>query len=43
MNQHTASTNLDQRRTGIRRTVWVTGVIALAMFVMFFVVQFGSH
>ena len=43
MNHRTASTNIDQRRAGIRRTVWITGAIALAMFVMFFIVQFNSH
>jgi hypothetical protein len=42
MNQGSANINPDQRR-GIRRTVWITGAIALAMFVMFFVVQFNSH
>ena len=43
MNQQTASTNPDQRRAGIRRTVWITGAMALTMFVLFFIKQFFWH
>ena len=41
MSQKTASTNLDidSRRAGIRRTAWVVGAVALAIFVLFFVKQ----
>jgi hypothetical protein len=42
VNQKTAaSTNFDtdQRRAGIRRTAWIVGGIALAMFVLFFLKQ----
>lgn len=43
MNQQTANLNHDQRRAGIRRTVWIAGAIALAFFVLFFIVQFSQH
>jgi len=40
MNQQHANMDIhDQRRAGVRRTVWITGAIALAMFVLFFVIQ----
>jgi hypothetical protein len=29
----------DQRRAGIRRTAWVVGALALAIFVLFFLKQ----
>jgi len=43
MNQQTANLNRDQRRAGIRRTVWITAAVALSMFVLFFVTQFAQH
>jgi hypothetical protein len=43
MNQQIASPNPDQRRAGIRRTVWITAAVALSMFVLFFVTQFAQH
>jgi hypothetical protein len=39
MKEQHANFDYDQRRAGIRRTVWVVGGIALAMFVLFFVKQ----
>ena len=39
MNQQHASFDPDQRRAGIRRTAWIVGGIALAIFVLFFVEQ----
>ena len=40
----TTMTALDeQRRAGIRRTVWIVGGIAFTMFVLFFVKQFFWH
>jgi hypothetical protein len=38
-----AKLDLDQRRTGIRRTVWIAGAAAVAMFVLFFVTQIAQH
>jgi len=45
VNQKTTTTNFDtdQRRAGIRRTAWVVGAFALAMFVLFFVKQAIWH
>ena len=43
MNNASANINIEQRRAGIRRTVWITAVVALAMFVLFFVVQVSQH
>ena len=42
MTQGSANLNLNQRR-GIRRTVWIAAAAAVAMFVLFFVTQLGSH
>jgi hypothetical protein len=39
MTNHQANLNIDQRRAGIRRTVWIMGGIALAIFVLFFLKQ----
>jgi hypothetical protein len=39
MNQQHSSFGNDQRRAGIRRTAWIVGAVALAMFVLFFVKQ----
>jgi hypothetical protein len=39
MNQQHANFDNDQRRAGIRRTAWIVGGIAIAMFVLFFVKQ----
>lgn len=39
MNSQQANFNIDQRRAGIRRTVWIMGGVALAIFVLFFVKQ----
>jgi hypothetical protein len=39
MNQQHANFDNDQRRADIRRTAWVVGGIALAIFVLFFVKQ----
>ncbi|HEX6833749.1 MAG TPA: hypothetical protein VF132_09490 [Rudaea sp.] len=38
MNQHHAN-DLEHRRAGIRRTAWIVGGIAFAIFVLFFVKQ----
>ena len=43
MNHQTANLNRDQRRAGIRRTVWIAGAAAAAMFVLFFITQLASH
>ena len=43
MNQQHASFDTDQRRAGIRRTVWVVGAIAFAILVLFFVKQAVWH
>ena len=39
MSQQHANFDNDQRRAGIRRTAWVVGGIALAIFVLFFLKQ----
>jgi hypothetical protein len=39
MNQQAASTNLDHRRAGIRRTAWIMAAVAVTIFVLFFVQQ----
>ncbi len=40
MNPQPANHDLDQqRRAGVRRTVWITGVVAALVFVLFFVKQ----
>ena len=41
-NTHT-TVDLQQQRAGIRRTVWIVGGIAFAMFVLFCVKQFFWH
>jgi len=43
MAQQHANFDTDQRRAGIRRTAWVVGAFALAMFVLFFVKQAIWH
>ena len=43
MNSTQTSPNPDQRRAGIRRTVWITAAVALSMFVLFFITQFAQH
>jgi len=42
---HTEQTpfQTDQRRAGIRRTAWIVGAIAVAIFVLFFVEQGVLH
>ena len=40
--QH-ANFDYEQRRAGIRRTAWIVGGIAVAMFVLFFVKQAIWH
>jgi len=42
---HTEQTpfQTDQRRAGIRRTPWIVGAIAFAIFVLFFVEQGVLH
>ena len=39
MNPQHASFDSEQRRAGIRRTVWIVGAIAFASFVLFFLKQ----
>jgi len=39
MKGHSANFDYEQRRAGIRRTAWIVGGIAVAMFVLFFVKQ----
>jgi hypothetical protein len=39
----TYATANDKQRAGIRRTVWIVGGIAFAMFVLFSVKQFFWH
>lgn len=39
MTQQPTSIDLQARRAGIRRTAWIVGAIALAVFVLFFVKQ----
>ena len=39
MNQQHANFDPDQRRAGIRRTAWIVGSIAFAIFVLFFLQQ----
>jgi len=39
VSQQHANPESDQRRAGIRRTAWIVGGIAIAMFVLFFVKQ----
>ena len=36
MTNQPANFDSDQRRAGIRRTVWLVGALALAIFVLFF-------
>jgi hypothetical protein len=43
MKAHPANFDLDAQRAGIRRTVWIVGGIAFAMFVLFIVKQFIWH
>ena len=38
-----ATLHSDQRRAGIRRTVWIVGGIAFAILVLFFLHQGLSH
>ena len=38
-----ANLNSEQQRAGIRRTAWIVGGIALAMFVLFIVKQLIWH
>jgi hypothetical protein len=37
MNQQHANFDIDQRRSGVRRTAWIVAGIALAIYVLFFV------
>ncbi|HSE11111.1 MAG TPA: hypothetical protein VLB69_00635 [Rudaea sp.] len=39
MTTHPTNFDHDQRRAGIRRTVWIVAGIALAIFVLFFLQQ----
>ena len=39
MNQQHANFDSEQRRAGIRRTVWIVGGLALALFVLFVLTQ----
>jgi hypothetical protein len=39
VNQQSANFDPDQRRAGIRRTAWIVGGIAFAIFVLFFLEQ----
>jgi hypothetical protein len=39
MKTHPDHLDLDQRRAGIRRTAWIVGGIAFAIFVLFFLQQ----
>ena len=39
----THATVTQQQRAGVRRTVWIVGGIAFAIFVLFFVKQFFWH
>jgi hypothetical protein len=39
MNSQHMNFDPDQRRAGIRRTAWIVGAIAVAIFVLFFVEQ----
>ena len=39
MKTDSANFDNDQRRAGIRRTAWIVGGIALAIFVLFFLKQ----
>ena len=43
MTHSSANLSLDQRRAGIRRTAWITGALAFAFFVAFFVIQAMTH
>jgi hypothetical protein len=43
MQQQPASIDPNQRRAGIRRTVWIMAGIAFAIFVLFFVKQGFWH
>ena len=43
MNQQRTNFDSEQRRAGIRRTVWIVAGIALAIFVLFFVKQGVWH
>jgi hypothetical protein len=43
MIQQPANPDFDQRRAGIRRTAWIVGGIALAIFVLFFLKQGVWH
>ncbi|HZP66795.1 MAG TPA: hypothetical protein VFB32_10835 [Rudaea sp.] len=36
---HQDANSIEQQRRAIRRTVWITGAVALAIFVLFFVKQ----
>ena len=40
---NTYATANQEQRAGIRRTVWIVGGIAFAMFALFFVKQFFWH
>lgn len=39
MSEQHANFDIDQRRAGIRRTVWIVGGIAFAILVLFFLKQ----
>ena len=43
MNSQHMNFDPDQRRAGIRRTAWIVGAIAVAIFVLFFVEQGVLH
>jgi hypothetical protein len=43
MSNQQADFDSDQRRAGVRRTAWVVGGFALAMFVLFFLKQAIWH
>ena len=43
MNSQHIKFDPDQRRAGIRRTAWIVGAIAVAIFVLFFVEQGVLH
>ena len=40
MNQQPASFDIDQRRAAVRRTAWTMAVIAMTIFVLFFLKVF---
>jgi CHASE3 domain sensor protein len=43
MKQTSAKTDTDQRRAAARRTAWIVAIVAVAIYLLFFLSQWLSH